>query len=504
MTTLRRFAVVALVAAVGACTRPIVEPPPPPGTHAGFYAAPTGSSSAEGSGADPWDLSTALHGGHGAIQPGDTVWLRGGTYLAPISSNLAGSAGLPIIVQGYPGERPIIDGKDLATGSQIEILTVDGSYTIYRDFEITNTATDRVNGRHAGVYLRNGTNVKLVNLIIHDTGMGVYAEQQTSGCEIYGLIIYNNGWETAVRSNGHGMYLKQSASGQKFIRNNIMFNSFGLGIHVYTDAGTGALRNLTFEDNVVFNSGTLSTFPSANVLIGGEEVADGITFQDNTTYFSPGVASTNVRVGYLNVVNGAVIFSRNYVIGGVPTFETGFWTSLTAQNDTLFGSARVVRVREADLTGYSWSGNRYFRDTTASAWQYNGTDYTLGSWRTATGMGGSDVGLGTTPALARVSVQPNAYEPGRATIVVDNWGGAVSVPVNVSGVLANGDLYEVRNVLTWFGSPAASGTYSGGSITIPLAAVTPTAPIGGSPVAPLTPGPAFNVFVVRRLPHPLI
>lgn len=494
----------ALASAAGAaalvgCQRVTSEPPPPPGTHAGFYASPGGVSTAQGTGDDPWDLETALHGGKGLIHAGDTLWLRGGTYFAPFNSTLTGTASAPIIVRGYPGERPVIDGKNLAVGSQIEILSVDGAYTIYRDFEITNSSTDRANGRHSGVYLRGGTNIKLVNLIIHDTGMGIFCEQETSGSEIYGNIIYNEGWETSSRSNGHALYIKQDASGQKFVRNNVFFNSFGLGIHAYTDAGIGELRNLTFERNVVFNSGTLSTFASANVLIGGEEVADNIVFRDNQTYFSPGVGSTNVRVGYLNVVNGSIEFQRNYLIGGTPPFETGIWTSVTTASDTFLAAGRIVRVREADLTGYAWTGNRYYRDTTAMAWQHNGTDYTLGGWRTATGLGTGDQGLGATPSQTRVAVLPNVYEPGRATIIVYNWASLTSLNVDLSAVLTNGDQYEIRNVQTWFGSPISTGSYSGGAVSVPLAGVTPTAPTGGSPVAPINTGNSFHVFVVRRV-----
>src|SRR5207248_2968252 len=57
-----------------------VTAPPAPGTHAGLYAAPNGSSSGDGSSGRPWNLATALSGGNGKVQPGDTVWLRGGTY----------------------------------------------------------------------------------------------------------------------------------------------------------------------------------------------------------------------------------------------------------------------------------------------------------------------------------------------------------------------------------------------------------------------------------------
>ncbi len=55
-------------------------PPPPPTASAGFYVAPTGTSSGDGSLSRPWDLATALAGAGGKVQPGDTIWMRGGTY----------------------------------------------------------------------------------------------------------------------------------------------------------------------------------------------------------------------------------------------------------------------------------------------------------------------------------------------------------------------------------------------------------------------------------------
>ena len=44
-----------------------------------FYAAPNGSPSGTGSIGSPWTLQTALNQ-PAALNPGDTVWLRGGTY----------------------------------------------------------------------------------------------------------------------------------------------------------------------------------------------------------------------------------------------------------------------------------------------------------------------------------------------------------------------------------------------------------------------------------------
>jgi hypothetical protein len=95
-----------------------------------------------------------------------------------------------------------------------------------------------------------------------------------------------------------------------------------------------------------------------------------------------------------------------------------------------------------------------------------------------------------------VFVRPNLYESGRATVVVYNWAGQASVGVNLAGTVPLGHVYEIRNVQRIFDPPLSSGTYGGGTVTLPMDGVTAHAPIGGSPSAPVVTGPAFDVFVV--------
>ena len=93
-------------------TQPTTPPPPPqpqPGAHSGYFVAANGSSSADGSQARPWDLATAVSGGGGRVHPGDTVWVRAGTYYAPFRTTFTGTAAQPIVLRAYPGERAVID-----------------------------------------------------------------------------------------------------------------------------------------------------------------------------------------------------------------------------------------------------------------------------------------------------------------------------------------------------------------------------------------------------------
>ncbi|HEV8400739.1 MAG TPA: right-handed parallel beta-helix repeat-containing protein [Gemmatimonadales bacterium] len=492
-----------LLLAVAACgAKESQGPPLPPGTHVGYYVATTGTPGGDGSTADPWDLQTALNGGSGSVQPGDTIWLRDGRYAGAFVSTLAGTSGAPIIVRQYPGERARIDG----IGEANPALTIDGAYTRFWGFELYNSSNDRTSqaARPDVVYIRNGSNIKLVHLVVHDGGIAIYTEPTAVNPEIYGCLLYNGGWQTATRGSGHGIYVKTDAT-LRLVRDNIIFNQFGFGIHAYSDLGAGGLHNIRVIGNVSFNNGAIAAAgtntSNANILVGGEEVVDSAQITDNMTYRNPSSPQVSVRVGYPAVADGSVLVRRNYFVGGTPIVSFETWGTATVDSNTMSGSGTTIFLTDTSLGGYAWGANEYFRDSTAVAWRWQGTTYSLANWKTQTGIGATDQATTTLPSQPQVFVRPSAYQAGRATIVVYNWPGQGSVSVNVSGILTAGDVYEVRNAQDWFASsPVLSGTYSGGSLSLPLAGIAGPSVIGGSATAPPVTGPAFNVFILSRLP----
>jgi hypothetical protein len=216
------------------------------------------------------------------------------------------------------------------------------------------------------------------------------------------------------------------------------------------------------------------------------------------TYFSPGYGVYNMVMGFENYSNADITVQNNYAVGGTYVLSVGYWNQLTATNNRLFGTSRVVQLKSTTLSGFVWNTNTYQRDPLAAAWQYGGTDYAFSAWTVQTGLGRTDVTLPVSPVTPQVFVRPNAYESGRATVVVYNWGHGSSVTADLSGVLPDGATYEVRNVQDLFGAPVATGTMSGGSISIPMGGVTPPTPIGGAPHAAPRTGPDFDVFIVRQ------
>ncbi|HEX9579710.1 MAG TPA: Ig-like domain-containing protein [Gemmatimonadales bacterium] len=472
-------------------------------TRAGYYVAPNGSNGGDGSLSRPWSLSHALSGGAGRVQPGDTVWLRGGTYRGAFRSTLAGTATRPIVVRQYPGERAIIDVAGYtSSSSRGDAFIVSGPWTYWWGFEMMSSDPNRYTSTRPNMIVNNASNTKYIHVVVHDGGIGFYNYPGQSNVEITGGVFYNNGWQGSSQGGGHALYLK-SNTGPVLARDNVMFNQFGYGVQVYSDYGDGKLRGITLDGNTTFNNSSVtlqySTGGNANLLVGGQEPAENSTVTNNMTYFSPGVGTYNVVMGSSSYANQDMQYRDNYAVGGSYVLNVGFWNQASVSGNTVIGPSVVARLKDTSLGGYGWSANLYWRTPTASGWQYNGKNYTFLNWRTQTGLGLTDQALAGAPLVPQVFVRPSPYEPGRATITVYNWGRAGSVPVALAGVLGAGDRYEVRNVQALFDAPVASGLYSG-TITLPMGGVTPTAVVGGAPHAPPRTGPDFDVFVVTRVP----
>ena len=447
--------------------------------HAGYYVSPSGSNGADGSSAHPWDFAFALAGANGRVQPGDTVWLRDGTYYGVFTGTVAGAPGKPVVFRGYPNERATIDGR----------LMLNGADEVVWGFEIMRSSQS---GRDPNLEAR-GARQKLINMVVHESAQqGIRFWDEAVDAEMYGCIVYNNGTHENL---DHGTYV-HNVSGTKLIMDNVFFNNLAYGIHVYVSPREGAQKNIHVIGNVAFNNGTISSLYRAkgNILIGGEEPGEGHQAIDNMLYFS-GTDGVNMRLGYV-ASNKDIVAKGNTIWGGATAFMIGNWSSAVVQNNTIGGSADMVDMTDSP-DGYSWSGNSYYRAATATAWRaQSGTDLTLADWKNTTGLGSSDQSVGTVPTATKVFVRANKYEAGRALVVAYNWGNDGSINADLSGVLRSGQRYEVRNVQDLFGPPVASGTYSGAGIALPMTGVNPPPRIGRSTPTPPKTGPNFDTFVV--------
>jgi hypothetical protein len=463
-------------------------PPPPPGSRAGYYVAPTGSPTGDGSATRPWDLATAL-AQPAAVQPGDTIWLRGGTYpgLNQLTSQLTGTAAQPIIVRQYPGERAIIDGQ----------IIVNGGYTWFWGFEILNS--DLGDPEIIGMNVLSAPGIKLINLISHDhSGVGIAAWAPAMDTEVYGCLVYNNGrMGSAPGRHGHGFY-SQNASGTKRFIDNIVFNNYAWNVHFYTEAGT--LNNFYLEGNTSFNAAAYTTYGGDEYLVASNTVpVQNLTFTGNYAYRA-GKAATALFGFRAGAANTNILFTNNYLMARVAFFE---WNSGTFTGNSLVSSAAtepfgMVSLRTpSPASAFVWNQNTYrWPSSGGSPFIINDVGYqTLPTWQAATGFDFNS-SFTTQPTGQHIVVRPNRYEAKRAHVIVYNWNGAATASVNLSAVLQPGDQFEVREVQNYFATPVLSGTYAGGSVTIPMAAVTPPPPLGLTDFPALSTGTEFHAFVV--------
>jgi hypothetical protein len=444
-----------------------------------FFVTPAGSATGDGSASRPWDLRTAL--AHpAAVQPGDTIWLRAGTYTGAFTSSLRGTASAPIVVRRYPGERATIRGT----------LAVGGAYTWYWGFEVanTNTSTQNVMGINS-----HAPGSRFINLVVHDhsgNGIGVWSEAPDA--EVYGCVMYNNGFRgSSAGRAAHGVYA-QNSTGWKRLRENLVFQTFGYGFHLYTEGS--ALRNFTLEGNVAFNNGLLD---GNEVMIGGGTPVQQLTFRANMTYHNPELSGGGVWLGRAGTTNSDGVVRDNYLVLGDPSIRLFNWSTLSVSNNTVVAGKALLNA-QGSWGQFAWSGNHWYGTPTRQEILWGTTGMTYSVWKQLTRLGSSDTYGSGNPGTAKVFVRPNAYERGRATVVVYNWARQAATPVNLGSVLSIGDRYEIRSALAPYGSPLASGTYGGGTISFPLPAAAPPRPIVGWPVRAPAATNAFNVFLVTR------
>ena len=467
-----------------------------------FHVSPTGTAKGAGSLEAPWDLATAFSAPD-SVKPGDTIWLHAGTYRGGFASKLTGRPDAPIVVRGETRGRVTIDASP-RDEKYNALFSLGGADTIYRDFEVTSSLTQRetkIRGpwpddiKSGNVDVR-GDRISLVNLVVHDLSSGFGFWAQGEGGEISGCLIYNNGWRGPDRGHGHAIYA-QNIKGTKRIVDNILFHQFGYGIHVYGST-KAALKGFEIDGNIAFENGVLAgnADRSAGIMVGGESPAARIAIRDNV------VVGGNIRVGYpWGVANDDLLLTGNYCDGGLVVRD---FREATVSKNTLVAHSNVVQIESAEkmlLPGLKWNDNDYY--VTDGRWgetaivennKSRGLSYV--EWKQQTGLDAKSTFTRGTPMKLRVTVRPNAHEKGRANIAIVNPAALPEVEVDLSKVLTKDQPYRVLSAKDIFGSPVLTGVYDGQAVRVPMKPVAPPPPVGlPNAKLPVT-EPLFAAFVV--------
>lgn len=306
----------------------------PPGQSI-YYVATTGNNSWDG--AYPDHSGGGSHGPYQTIQkaismvgPGDTVYVRGGTYPTFTIDGISGTAGNLITFAGYNNERPLINGGTNPIGIRLTNL----SYIDINGFEVTG-ATGNYTG---GITLDNCDNTTIENNLVHDNTAANIAGIKIFGSNnhILNNTVYNNGFS--------GIHIHDSSSTNNEIGYNTSYNntlaagnSDGIGC---TDGGSGnnihhntvygnsddgidmwICHDNTIANNVAYNNG--GTGDGNGIKLGGFNVTAGgkNTVVQNVSY-------NNLAHGFTTNSSGGNLFYNNTAYGnGSDGFYDGARTS---------------------------------------------------------------------------------------------------------------------------------------------------------------------------------
>lgn len=442
------------------------------------------------------------------------------------------------VVRGWGGTTPANHNAGARVYHRANVFTVNGSYTNYMNFEIMNSDTARITTT-AGSSPPNitrgdglsifGPNTKFINLVIHDNANGIGYWTAAANSEVIGCIVYHNGWQGPDRGHGHGLYI-QNENGYKLVKNVISFNNHSTGMKGFGQAGYA--NNIIFDQVTSFNNGsihnqTLETH-TQNILVGtDQQPITKTTIMNCALYHNLGVVGSNLILGYSVDGNDTAIVKNNYLAGGNNALAVSKWKTGEVTGNHLYISTGVVQNGNSGMASYVlpqgvtspnfiWNNNEYVDDSpfTGYTFTYTGATNNLGGgllkfdetptqlgkgWRQWTGWdSASTFRLGIDTGV-KVIIYKDDFEQGRGNIVVYNWDSLPAVSVDVSSLgLSNGDLYEVMDVQNYFGTPVASGTYSGSNITIPMLHTTISPTSGTVYTPPVHTGIEFGVYVVRK------
>jgi Pel9A-like, right handed beta helix region len=159
-----------------------------------YFVAPDGVAGNPGTIDEPFATVQEAHD-NPALGPGDVICLRGGTYYPTDRTRFrkAGTASDYIVIGAYPGELPVINGRDIPEGDTNGGSTVTWAFSDAQYWKVQGPI-HITNGRGAGVYIEDSQFIEL-----H-------------------LVESSYNGKTAARA-GHGFFLWGSGIGDILFRN---------------------------------------------------------------------------------------------------------------------------------------------------------------------------------------------------------------------------------------------------------------------------------------------
>ena len=314
-----------------------------------YYVATNGSNDNPGTLDKPF---ASINDATNKVQPGDKVYVRGGTYNLnrEVWIGNSGTADQRIVFESYPGETAILDGSNL---SAFYIVGIVGQYIDFKGFEVRNS-------QGFGISVWKGKHIQILDNIVHGSSQGAIRagadddKTATQDIVISGNTVYNNGLVNKARNTGWPAIVASNGATNVTMTNNHIYENYGEGIDfIATDIGLASGNVL--HDNYAAN---LYLDNASNIKVE----KNFIYTTNNTNYYRDGHPATGIQAanepyGISNPLNNIEI-SNNIVRGGQWGFYYGTYgngggmKNFTIVNNTFYGATESL-IEILDDPGHS-------------------------------------------------------------------------------------------------------------------------------------------------------
>lgn len=218
-----------------------------------FYVSTTGSNSNAGTENAPW---RTVEYGLRQLGPGETLFVRGGTYVENIESPSIrdGRPDARITVAAYPGERPVVQGLLWLTGA--DYWTLDGINVTWNP---ANTSGDHMVKMTRGVgWVFENAEIwnapSMAGILVYGYGNGEPSDWVIRGNCIHDIYDFSHG-----SNKDHNLYINTGVdAGPGLIERNLLFGALNgqnvkLGYGSTPEPGNGT-ANVTVRFNTMATS----------------------------------------------------------------------------------------------------------------------------------------------------------------------------------------------------------------------------------------------------------
>jgi hypothetical protein len=188
---------------------------------ADYYVAPSGDDSAPGTEAKPF---ATMARGQMAASPGDTVYLRGGTYSF---TSATASDGIDLTKSGtaadrrisyvaYAGETPVFDFAGMTAMARIKGINVTASFILLRGIEVKDVPQNITTAHESwGIYNDGGSNNVYDRLNLHhNMGPGLFivrgANNLVSNCDSHHNFDPKSSTGPGTNADGFGCHVNRA------------------------------------------------------------------------------------------------------------------------------------------------------------------------------------------------------------------------------------------------------------------------------------------------------